>query len=244
MSVANKGFSEQARMTFLAQRGFCMRSIKIYIKNDMFKEFAKKQFAHFRAIKTESLRLYLMWIAVFISIVFISYADSLLEEIFANSLNFTLLIAPFGASAVILFSAPQSPIAQPRNVILGHSSAAFIGVLTALIMGYSNPLATGVSVASALIYMLLANCLHPPAGATALFAVIGGTGVQELGFLYVIFPCAIGAIILVLLAKILNYLIDILCHLTEEEEKEKREELKSIQEELEEELNELKEENK
>ncbi len=184
----------------------------------MLKNFLRKQFAHFKAIKIESLRLGLMWIFAFISITLLSYFDDFIGLFISKEIVIHILFAPIGASAVILFTVPQSPISQAKNVILGHSLCAFVGVLTLYIFGNSNHFAAGFSVASAIIVMLLTNTLHPPGGATALFAVIASEATLELGFYYVLFPSASGAICIFILTKFFNKLINIFVHYFDEEE--------------------------
>lgn len=75
-----------------------------------------------------------------------------------------LLIAPFGASCVLVFGAPASPLAQPRHVICGHVLAALIGLVAAWALG-NGPLGTAIGVGVAIAAMMLTDTLHPPAGA-------------------------------------------------------------------------------
>ena len=75
-----------------------------------------------------------------------------------------LLMAPFGASCVLVFGAPASPLAQPRHVIGGHVLAAVIGLMAAWALGY-GPLGTAIGVGAAIAAMMLTDTLHPPAGA-------------------------------------------------------------------------------
>lgn len=123
----------------------------------------------------------------------------------------TLLIAPFGASAVLLFGAPRSQLAQPRNLLGGHAFSALMGVLSwklcAALPGLSAPgLAEALSVATALAVMHLTRTLHPPGGATALTAVIGGAQIHALGFSYVFIPVTLGALILLAVGLVFNNL--------------------------------------
>lgn len=115
-----------------------------------------------------------------------------------------LLIAPFGASAVLIYGAPKSPLAQPRNVIGGHILAAVIGVMVCRLLSGEMWLAASLAVSLAIIVMHLTKTLHPPAGATALFSVIGGPAVHKLGFSFVLMPVAAGAAILVLVGVLVN----------------------------------------
>ncbi len=82
-----------------------------------------------------------------------------------------LLIAPLGASAVLVFAIPASPLAQPRGVIGGNVVSAIVGLVTAMLI--SEPLiAAPVAVSAAIFTMILCGCLHPPGGAIALGAVL------------------------------------------------------------------------
>ena len=85
--------------------------------------------------------------------------------------NYSLLIAPFGASTVLLFGTPNSPLAQPRNLIFGNSIGAISAVLCVFFLG-SSPLASGVAVGLTIALGQAFRCLHPPAGAVALLGVL------------------------------------------------------------------------
>ncbi len=116
----------------------------------------------------------------------------------------SLLIGSFGASAVLLFASPHSPLAQARNVIGGHILSAFIGVSVALLLGEHLWLASALAVSMAIAAMSMTKTLHPPGGATALIAVIGGSLIHDLGYSYVLFPVAVGAVLLFFLARFIN----------------------------------------
>ena len=90
--------------------------------------------------------------------------------ILSNLSTYSLLIAPFGASTVLLFGAPNSPLAQPRNLILGNLIGAISAVLCVFFLG-SSPLASGIAVGLAIALGQAFRCLHPPAGAVALLGV-------------------------------------------------------------------------
>ena len=70
------------------------------------------------------------------------------------------LIPPFGASLVLVMALPKSPLAQPKNVIFGHISAASAGVLIFHIFG-SNPLSIGLGLGLAVYLMLAIQTTHP-----------------------------------------------------------------------------------
>lgn len=120
-----------------------------------------------------------------------------------NSISLPLLIAPMGASAVLLFAAPASPLAQPWSVIGGNTVAALIGVTCALFIG--NPiLAAAIAVSAAIAAMMLLGCLHPPSGAVALTAVLGGQAVHDAGYWFVLTPVGINSIIILTVAIVFN----------------------------------------
>ncbi|MBI2254145.1 MAG: HPP family protein [Proteobacteria bacterium] len=109
-----------------------------------------------------------------------------------------LLVAPMGATAVLLFAVPASPLAQPWPIIGGNTISALIGIAVALLV--PNPvLAAGIAVALAIAVMSLCRCLHPPGGAAALLAVLGGSHVTDAGFLFALDPVAINAVLLTLI---------------------------------------------
>lgn len=82
------------------------------------------------------------------------------------------LVAPIGASAVLVFGIPSSPMAQPWSVIGGNTLSALVGTLIALTIPDNLALAAALAVALAIATMLLGRCLHPPGGATALLVVL------------------------------------------------------------------------
>jgi CBS domain-containing membrane protein len=104
-----------------------------------------------------------------------------------------LLVPPMGASAVLVFAVPSSPMAQPWPVIGGNTISALAGI--AVSHTISEPaLAAGVAVALAIGAMSLLRCLHPPGGAAALVAVFAGSGA---GYLFPLMPVALNATVLV-----------------------------------------------
>src|SRR5688572_17443400 len=89
--------------------------------------------------------------------------------------GYPLLIGSFGASAVLLFGANESPLAQPRNLVGGHLVSAIIAVLVVAWLG-SNPWTTALAVGLALLVMNMTHTTHPPGGATALIGVQASAG--------------------------------------------------------------------
>lgn len=117
----------------------------------------------------------------------------------ADSPTASWLIAPLGASAVLVFAVPASPLAQPWSVVGGNTVSALMGVLCVQLID-DPALAAGVAVAAALISMFALRCLHPPGGAAALLAVL--THASSLDF--VLFPVAVNSVFLVLVGIAYN----------------------------------------
>lgn len=116
-----------------------------------------------------------------------------------------LIVAPMGASAVLLFAVPASPLAQPWPIVGGNTISALVGVAVAHLV--SDPLlAVGLAVSLAILAMSLTRSLHPPGGAAALTAVIGGAAVTRAGFWFPLVPVAINALILVALGVLFHRL--------------------------------------
>ena len=115
-----------------------------------------------------------------------------------------MLVASMGASAVLLFAAPHSPLSQPWNLWGGHFVSALIGVSCALTIAnplLSAPLAVGLAIGT----MHYLRCIHPPGGATALTAVAGGTSVHDLGYHFVLTPVLLNVFILLITAVVVNF---------------------------------------
>ncbi len=108
---------------------------------------------------------------------------------------FLLIAAPMGAAAVLVFAVPASPLAQPWSVIGGNIIAALVGVTVRMLVPMPE-LAAPIAVGAAILMMSLTRSLHPPAGAVALTAVVGGPAVVDAGFAFVLVPIALNAIIL------------------------------------------------
>ncbi len=90
-------------------------------------------------------------------------------------------IAPMGASSVLLFAVPASPLAQPWNMVVGNTIAGLVGVTCAIFI--SNPTeAFSVAVALSIFLMMSTDSLHPPSGAVAITAVLGGASIHQLGY--------------------------------------------------------------
>ena len=114
----------------------------------------------------------------------------------SNWSGYELLVAPFGASTVLLFGAPKSPLAQPRNLIFGNLLAAVSAVTFVAFFG-SSPLVSGFAVASAIALGQIFRCLHPPAGAVALLGVLSNAPP-----LFILIPVLAGSLLLLVNAVV------------------------------------------
>ncbi len=112
-------------------------------------------------------------------------------------------IAPMGASAVLLFAAPASPLAQPWSLVAGNLVSALIGVFCAQFIPLPG-VAAAAAVALAIGAMFSLRCLHPPSGAVALTAVLGGPSVASLGYGFALWPVALNSLILLCIAVVFN----------------------------------------
>ena len=112
-------------------------------------------------------------------------------------------IAPMGASAVLLFAVPSSPLAQPWSMLLGNLVSAVIGVACAHTIADPG-LAASMAGALAIAAMFQLRCLHPPGGAVAITAVLGGPAIQAMGFQFVLWPVLANSLLLLGVALLFN----------------------------------------
>ena len=109
------------------------------------------------------------------------------------------LIASFGSTMVLLYGYPESPFAQPKNIILGHFLTALIGIIflnfVPLPIFLNIPFAVGFGV----MFMILLKVTHPPAGGNPIIVIIG-----SVSFDYLLTPVLIGSIIVVMFGVLIN----------------------------------------
>lgn len=120
--------------------------------------------------------------------------------------GFVMLIASMGASAVLIFGIPHSVLARPWPVLAGHTVSALLGVLCAKYIS-SEALAAACAVGLSIGAMHRLRCIHPPGGATALGAVIGGPAIREMGLGFVWNPVFLNALVLVCAGLLYHRLI-------------------------------------
>ncbi|MHB1420169.1 MAG: HPP family protein [Bacillota bacterium] len=139
------------------------------------------------------------WIGSFLGISTVA----LISQKWIEPRDLTFVIGSFGASAVLIYASVKSPLAQPRNLVFGHILSAMVGVSCYKIVPIMW-LAAALAVSLAIVVMHLTRSLHPPGGATALIAVIGGSKIHALGYYYVIMPVGLGVLVMLLIALICN----------------------------------------
>jgi len=115
------------------------------------------------------------------------------------------LVAPMGASSVLLFGVPASPLAQPWSVFGGNVVSAIVGVTCASLIDnpmLAAPLAGGFAIGC----MFLLRCLHPPGGAVALTAVLAGPAVHAAGYEFAFIQVGLNSALLIIAALVYNNL--------------------------------------
>ena len=142
------------------------------------------------------------WIGAFCGILPVAWLN---YNLFGET-DFVFIIGSFGASAVLIYGAIKSPLAQPRNLMGGHIISAIVGVAVFKMFGTHLWLASPLAVATAIAAMHATKTLHPPGGATALIAVIGSQKIHALGFYYAFIPVGVSAFIMLAVALSVNNL--------------------------------------
>lgn len=110
-----------------------------------------------------------------------------------------IILASTGASAILIFGLPHGIASQPWNIVGGHVVSAIVGVSCFKLLPYII-IASAIAIPIAMLLMHLLRCTHPPGGATAITAIMGGESIHELGYAFVIAPVFINSIILLSVA--------------------------------------------
>lgn len=168
---------------------------------------ARAYFAKMRGNSPDSLEIFpveILWsfIGSLAGMLILSWCNTAVFE----RTDSLLLMGTFGASAMLLFGAPQVPFAQPRNVVGGHVISALVGITAYTLLGGASFAAPAVGVAGAIAAMHATGTLHPPGGGTALMMATGDQAVMQYGYLAVLFPVATATAILVTVALVINNL--------------------------------------
>ncbi len=127
------------------------------------------------------------------------------EVVPGGSVTLAAIVAPMGATAVLLFAAPASPLAQPWPVLVGNMVSSLIGIACARVID-DTVLAAATAVGLAIAVMMSLRCLHPPGGACALFAAVGGADVADQGFAFALWPVGVNTLALLIVAGLVNNL--------------------------------------
>ena len=123
-------------------------------------------------------------------------------EILTFHSGHVFMMAPFGATCVLLFAASKSPLAQPRNVIFGHFISALVGLVVLKAFGVSI-IGTAIAVGVAICLMQITRCVHPPAGANPLVILLTADQINY-NWDFLLFPVISGAVALTIVAWFVN----------------------------------------
>jgi CBS domain-containing membrane protein len=130
-----------------------------------------------------------------------------LATLFASFFSYTLLgyeqtpmvLASTGASAILIFALPHAPVSHPWKLVGGHVVSAAVGITCYKL--FPHPvISSSLAIGLAMLFMLWLQCMHPPGGATAITAVIGGPAVHDLGYIFILIPVLINCVILLSIA--------------------------------------------
>lgn len=143
------------------------------------------------------------WLGCFLGVAAVGYLGECLE---IRGFHQLFLIGSFGASAMLLYGAPSVPYSQPRNVLGGQVFSALVGVAVFQVLPSPLWLTGALAVTGSMVVMHLTRTLHPPGGATALIAALGDERIHALGYGYALVPVGAGALLMLLLALVINNL--------------------------------------
>ncbi len=130
----------------------------------------------------------------------------LISSYFVSGPGLPLMVGSMGASAVLVFCASHSPLAQPWPLVGGNLLSALIGVTVAKLI-HDPVLGAALAVSLAALLMLLTHSLHPPGGALALIPLLGGQNIQSLGYEFVLLPVGLNVLVLLMAALLINNLL-------------------------------------
>lgn len=143
------------------------------------------------------------WLGAFLGI----YTIAILNELLGlDKETGFFLVGSFGASAVLIYAAPQLDFSQPRNLIGGQVLSALVGITVYRYLPFDISVLSALAVSIAVIVMHFTRTVHPPGGATALISVIGSSQVHELSYWFVLFPVLLGTLVMLAIALVVNNL--------------------------------------
>ncbi len=126
----------------------------------------------------------------------------ILLQVLSESSNIALLVAPFGATFVLVFALPESPLVKPKNIIGGYLIATFTGLVFYQFLG-NNPYSLGLAFGISFVLMQLTKTLHPPAGSIPLLIMF-----SKPDWSYIITPILVGVILILVYEKFYNFVLD------------------------------------
>lgn len=144
---------------------------------------------------TERLKVAL---AAFIALFIVTFISLQL----AVSANAIVLLASMGASSVLLFGIPNSPLARPWSFAAGHLISAAVGLICSHLFT-DLALMAAVTIGCVLFFMYIFECMHPPGGATALVPVIASTD-TILSYDFILYPVALNVLVMLAVAMLLQ----------------------------------------
>ncbi len=127
-------------------------------------------------------QIFFSWLGSFAGICILSYLS-----VYSH---YPLIAAPFGASAVLIFGLPESPLAQPRNLFVGNFWGALVAICCVHFFG-SAPWVMALAVSTTITLMKLTRSVHPPSGAVALVGVMSGASWH-----FIFTPVLVGSLII------------------------------------------------
>lgn len=161
-----------------------------------------KPFFHFITLDPVNLSIkgkLLSVVSCFIAILVVAW----ITHKFSASAAYPIIVASMGASAVILFIIPHSPLAQPWPLVGGQLASALVGIWSAQVIT-DTALASACAVGGSVLVMLLFRCLHPPGAATALTPIMAGDPITSLGYGFVLMPVGLNVVIMLIMAIAIN----------------------------------------
>ena len=120
----------------------------------------------------------------------------------ADTASTIVLLASMGASSVLLFGLPNSPLARPWSFAAGHLISATVGLSCSHLFS-DLALMAAVTIGCVLFVMYLFECMHPPGGATALVPVIASAD-TVLGYDFLLYPVALNVFVMLAVALLLQ----------------------------------------
>lgn len=136
---------------------------------------------------------------------------TLVSQLSLSGTDVPLIVASLGASAVLLFAVPSSTLSTPWAFVGGHLVSGVIGISCAQWIS-SVPLATAAAIGLAMLAMFYLRCLHPPGGAIALLAVVGGDSIQSLGYQFILTPVMLNVAVMLVCVLLYQRLLSSMRH--------------------------------